>query len=167
MKYRIIKHGWRRKTIRNTDSRLSFSFVLGSWYGAGDDPGMGTVIREFDGLRVKVDDVVYMPSLDAPPEKPHPFVYFISIHNDSPVPVTIRGRKWVVHEDEGEITVVEGDGVVGQTPVIEPGGHFSYNSYHVVAKCARANGAFFGETATGEWIFTRIPEFHLAVPNWA
>ncbi len=128
---------------------------------------MAGVIRELEGLRVKVDDVVYMPSLDAPPEKPHPFVYFISIHNDSPLPVTIRGRKWVVKEDAGEITVVEGDGVVGQTPVIEPGGHFSYNSYHVIARGALASGAFFGETEEGEWIFARIPEFRLDVPNWA
>ncbi|MES2657819.1 MAG: ApaG domain [Verrucomicrobiota bacterium] len=128
---------------------------------------MAGEIREFEGLRVKVDDVIYMPSLDAPPEKPHPFVYFISIHNDSPVPVTVRGRKWVVHEDEGEITVVEGDGIVGQTPVIEPGGHFSYNSYHVVGRAAKVSGAFFGETGTGDWVFARIPEFRLEIPNWA
>jgi ApaG protein len=128
---------------------------------------MAGMIQEFAGLRVKVDDVVYMPSLDAPQDKPHPFVYFISIHNDSPVAVTVRGRKWVVREDDGEVTVVEGDGVVGQTPLIEPGGHFSYNSYHVVAGGASVEGAFFGETAAGEWIFTRIPAFRLEVPNWA
>lgn len=127
---------------------------------------MAGAIREFVELRVKVDDVVYMPSLDAPPDKPHPFVYFISIHNDSPVPVTIRGRKWVVRETNGEVVVVEGDGVVGQTPVIEPGGHFSYNSYHVVARAAVASGAFFGETAAGEWIYARIPEFRMDVPDW-
>ena len=127
---------------------------------------MAREIREFEGIRVHVDDVVYMPSLDAPPGKPYPFVYFISIHNDSPVAVTIRGRKWVVSEDGGEITVVEGDGVVGQSPVIEPGGHFSYNSYHVVARRARVSGAFFGETAAGEWIFARIPEFRLEAPDW-
>jgi ApaG protein len=128
---------------------------------------MTGVIREFEDLRVKVDDVIYMPSLDAPPDKPHPFVYFISIHNHSQVPVTIRGRKWVVHEDDGEIAVVEGDGVVGQTPVIEPGGHFSYNSYHVVSRGALVAGAFFGETAEGDWIFARIPEFRVEVPTWA
>jgi ApaG protein len=127
---------------------------------------MSAAIREFVELRVKVDDVVYMPSLDAPPEKPHPFVYFISIHNDSPVPVTIRGRKWVVRETNGEVVVVEGEGVVGQRPVIDPGGHISYNSYHVVARAAVASGAFFGETAAGEWIYTRIPEFRMDVPNW-
>lgn len=127
---------------------------------------MAGEIREFESLRVKVDDVVYMPSLDAPQDKPHPFVYFISIHNDSPMPVTIKGRKWVVKEDSGEIVVVEGDGVIGQTPTIQPGEHFSYNSYHVVSRNAEATGAFFGETAAGEWIFTRIPEFRLVVPEW-
>jgi len=127
---------------------------------------MAAALREFESLRVKVDDVVYMPSLDAPQDKPHPFVYFISIHNDSPEPVTIKGRKWVVKEDSGEVVVVEGDGVVGQTPTILPGEHFSYNSYHVVGRNAEAAGAFFGETASGEWIFTRIPEFRLVVPDW-
>ena len=133
----------------------------------GTIPLMAGIMREIEGLRVKVDDVIYMPSLDAPQEKPHPFVYFISIHNDSPEPVTIRGRKWVIHEDEGEITVVAGDGVVGQTPVIEPGGHFSYNSYHVVSRDARVAGAFFGQTESGDWVFSRIPEFRLEVPSWA
>lgn len=127
---------------------------------------MAGEIREYEGLRVSVDDVIYMPSLDAPPEKLHPFVYFISIHNDSSTPVTLRGRKWVVHEDGGEIAVVEGDGIVGQTPLIEPGGHFSYNSYHVVGSSAKVSGAFFGETGTGEWVFARIPEFRLEIPKW-
>jgi len=31
----------------------------------------------------------------------------------------------------GEITAVEGDGVVGQTPTIPPGDSFSYNSFHL------------------------------------
>ena len=124
-------------------------------------------IKEFEGLRVKIDDVIYMPSLDAPPDKPHPFVYFISIFNDSSIPVTIRGRKWVVVEEGGETTVVEGDGVVGQQPVIAAGEHFSYNSYHVVGRAADVSGAFFGETAAGDWVFARIPEFRLEIPGWA
>ncbi len=122
-------------------------------------------LTENPGLRVRVDEVIYMPSLDAPPDKPHPFVYFISIHNDSPVPVTIRARKWVVREESGETVVVEGEGVVGQKPEIEPGGHFSYNSYHVVAGRARAEGAFFGETAAGELFYALIPAFDLVLPE--
>ncbi len=123
-------------------------------------------MREMEGLKVVVDDVVYMPSLDAPPDKPHPFVYFISIHYGSEERVTFYGRKWVV-QDGGEVTVVEGDGVVGQTPTLEPGEHFSYNSYHVTMGDASAEGAFFGRTDDGSWVFVRIPEFQLKVPEWA
>lgn len=126
---------------------------------------MESEIVEYQGLRVNVDEVVYMPGLDSPGDKPHPFVYFITIHNDSPIPVTLKARKWVVREANGEHTVVEGDGIVGQTPVIEPGGNFSYNSYHVVAADAEVEGAFFGTTAAGERIFARIPGFKLKVPD--
>jgi ApaG protein len=126
---------------------------------------MMSAMREFDGLRVRVDDVVHMPGLDAPPDRPYPFVYFITIHNDSSVPVTIRARKWVVRERNGQVLVVEGDGVVGQQPCIEPGGHFSYNSYHVVATDAVATGAFFGEIGTGDWVYVCIPKFGLQVPK--
>jgi ApaG protein len=88
---------------------------------------------QLEGLSVRVDDVIYMPTLDAPDDKPHPFVYFITILNKSTERVRILGRKWVIREEGGEVTVVEGDGVVGQTPVLEPGEDFSYNSYHVTA----------------------------------
>lgn len=129
-------------------------------------PDMTPLLRKLEGLTVRVDDVIYMPSLDAPQERPHPFVYFISIKNESGEKVTIRGRKWIVREEDGEVIVVEGDGVVGQSPVIAPGENFSYNSYHVTRGDSVAEGAFFGETEDGEWVFARIPEFKLKVPGW-
>jgi ApaG protein len=123
--------------------------------------------QELEGLSVRVDDVIYMPSLDAPNEKPHPFVYFITVVNESIERVRILGRKWVVREENGEITVVEGDGVVGQTPVLDPGADFYYNSYHVTAMTAEVSGAFFGTTATGKKVRIRIPDFKLELPDWA
>jgi ApaG protein len=123
-------------------------------------------LRELEGLEVRIDDVVYMPSLEAPPDKPHPFVYFLSIVNGSDRTVAILGRKWVVRENGGPATVVEGEGVVGQKPVLEPGDDFSYNSYHVTAGDGVAKGAFFGRTDTGDAVFARIPEFRLEVPDW-
>ena len=145
------------------------SLALGRRESAGSMyPDMTPLLKKLDGLTVRVDDVIYMPSLDAPDERPHPFVYFISIRNESGEKVTIRGRKWIVREDDdGEVTVVEGDGVVGQTPVIGPGENFSYNSYHVTRGDSVAEGAFFGETENGEWVFAKIPEFKLTVPGWA
>lgn len=128
---------------------------------------MTSKVRQLEGLKVRVDDVIYMPSLDAPAERPHPFVYFISIRNDSFERVTIRGRKWIVREDDGDILVVEGDGVVGQSPVLNPGEEFSYNSYHVTRLGGLAEGAFFGQVQDGGWVSVRIPEFRLDVPAWA
>jgi ApaG protein len=122
---------------------------------------------QLDGLSVRIDDVIYMPTLDAPEDKPHPFVYFITILNDSTERVRILGRKWIIREGDGEITVVEGDGVVGQTPVLEPGHDFSYNSYHVTAGNAEVSGAFFGTTATGAKVRVRMPDFQLELPDWA
>ena len=100
---------------------------------------------QLEGLSVRVDDVIYMPTLDAPDDKPHPFVYFITILNESTERVRILGRKWVIREEGGEVTVVEGDGVVGQTPVLEPGEDFSYNSYHVTRPLMQVLAALFLE----------------------
>ena len=126
---------------------------------------MAAPFVELPGLNVHVDHVAYMPHLDAPQDKPHPFVYFISIHNHSDRTVTIRGRKWIVTEISGERVVVEGEGVVGKCPCIEPGDSFSYNSYHVVAGSGSAEGAFFGVCDDGTRVFTRIPPFELIPPE--
>ena len=100
--------------------------------------------EHIDGVRVVVDQVVYMPSLQSPANKPHPFVYYVTIYNDSDQVVQILGRKWVVTESDGECVVVEGSGVIGETPTLNPGDNFSYNSYHVVARSAEVSGAFYG-----------------------
>jgi ApaG protein len=123
-----------------------------------------SALTELAGLRATVDRVLHMPHLDAPPDRPHPYVYFITIHNGSIETVTIKGRKWVVTDAGGHTLVVEGDGVVGQTPRLEPGQHFSYNSYHVIGSDSVAEGAFFGTTEAGAGVFTRIPSFAMKVP---
>jgi len=116
-------------------------------------------------LRVTVDEVIYQPDVSTPPDRPHCFAYHISIHNDTDIPVTIKARKWVVTNDQGEITAVEGDGVVGEHPTIEPGEKFSYNSYHLLdTMSARAEGSYIGIDAKGRKVLTRIPQFEMTVP---
>jgi ApaG protein len=123
------------------------------------------VISELEGLRVSIDRVVHVPHLDAPPERPHPFVYFLTIHNESGIAVTIKGRKWVVTDASGDCVVVEGDGVVGKSPHLLPGETFSYNSYHTIGSDSTAEGAFFGLTEDAEPVYTRIPPFRLLLPS--
>lgn len=123
-------------------------------------------IPELPGLEVSVDDVMYMPSLTAPDDRPYPFVYFITIRNGSDLTVTLKARKWVVRRKNGEVFVVEGDGVVGQFPRLAPGGEFSYNSCHTVSGDSEAGGAYFVETDEGGRFCVRIPPFPLVLPRW-
>ena len=118
------------------------------------------------GLRVTVDRVVYQPQLETPADRPHCFVYFISIHNDTDSAVTIKGRKWVVTNERGEITAVEGTGVVGQHPTIDPGDKFSYHSFHLTdTHTSVAEGSYLGLDAARRKVLTRIPRFQMRVPG--
>ena len=121
---------------------------------------------EPSGLRVTVDQVRYEPEANTPPDRPHCFVYFISIHNDTDRPVTIKGRKWVVTSSRGDVTAVEGDGVVGEFPLIEPGEKYTYNSYHLLdSPSAEAEGSYIGIDGEGRKVLTRIPRFQMIVPS--
>jgi ApaG protein len=120
---------------------------------------------ELPGLRVTVDEIVHSTTMPAPAETPHSFIYFVTIHNGSDVAVTIKGRKWVVTNDRGEVIAVEGDGVVGQFPTIPPGGEFSYNSRHLLDKgTAVAEGSYIGLDEGGRAVLVRIPPFRMTVP---
>src|ERR1700736_6653135 len=123
------------------------------------------VFRELTDLRVTIDKIVYVPALEAPPDRPYPFVYFITIDNQSSETVTIRGRKWVITDQAGQKIVVEGDGVVGEFPRLRPGERFSYNSYYVIGLNSVAEGAFIGLTDEGVAFVVRIPQFKMDVPK--
>jgi ApaG protein len=128
--------------------------------------GSNIELMELPGLKVTVDRLLYQRLKTEQSEKPHSFIYFISIHNNSDVAVTIRGRKWVVTHDDGSVLVVEGDGVVGETPTIQPGGKFSYNSRHIIGTdSAVAEGAYLGVDGCGRRVMMRIPKFQMEVPG--
>jgi len=118
------------------------------------------------GVNVTVDRLEYQAGVLTPPDKPHCFAYYISITNEGVETVAIRGRKWVVTESTGEVVAVEGDGVVGEFPVLEPGQNFSYNSYHMIrAPRAVAQGSYLGVTEGGSPVVIGIPAFELLVPD--
>lgn len=119
-----------------------------------------------NGLRVSLDRLVHQPGVLTPPDRPHCFAYYITIHNDGEETITIRGRKWVVTEASGDVTAVEGDGVVGEQPTLNPGEHFSYNSFHTIhSNRAMATGSYLGITDEGVPVVVPIPVFELVVPE--
>lgn len=121
---------------------------------------------ELPGLIVQLDRLVhqYSPN-EFSKEKPHAFVYYLTIENQSEQTVTLLGRKWIVEYTNGMTEVIEGGGIVGQTPCLEPGGSFSYNSFHLTNISGKATGSFHGQTSSGQAIYTRIPGFSLNIPE--
>ncbi|MCB1078255.1 MAG: ApaG domain [Verrucomicrobiae bacterium] len=125
-----------------------------------------TRIPKLEGLKVRVDELLYMPALETPPERPHPFAYFISIENQSDREVTLVGRKWIVRQESGGTLVVEGSGVVGKTPRLAIGDTFSYNSYHAVGAHAEVSGGYLFQDDHGNVFAARVPDYHLEIPLW-
>ena len=93
------------------------------------------------------------------------FIYFISIANLSDRSVTLLGRKWVLANDDGTKTVVEGEKIVGECPLIPPGETFSYNSYHVTHLSTEAFGSFHGIDEFKNRVHIRMSPFRLDIPG--
>ncbi|HVW21177.1 MAG TPA: ApaG domain-containing protein [Opitutaceae bacterium] len=121
---------------------------------------------ELPGLTAHLDRLVYHNAGAAiPAEKRHVFVYFITLRNGSDRTVTLVGRKWVIENEDGTRLVVEGDKIVGETPRLEPGEQFSYNSCHLSACKARVWGSFHGADEEGTKVHVLLEPFDLVVPS--
>lgn len=141
---------------------------------AGGIPSLLELVKEgpvadsirLAGLTARLDRLCYhYGGISLPADKPHAFVYHITIRNGSDHTVRLLGRKWVIQHADGTRLVVEGDGIVGETPRLGPGEHFSYNSYHVTGTDGCANGSFHGVDETGRKVHVILPEFEMTVPR--
>jgi ApaG protein len=118
------------------------------------------------GLTARLDKLCYHHGgCSLPEDKPHAFVYFITILNGSDHTVTLLGRKWVIEHADGNRLVIEGDKIVGETPRLAPGEQFSYNSYHVTGEDAVAHGGFHGVDETGRRVHVMLPPFGMHIPR--
>lgn len=81
-----------------------------------------------DGITVTVVPQWFPPER-APDPRRYCFAYRVVIYNETPYPVFLRSRRWRIVDAEGHESVVEGDGVIGEQPRIEPGHVFSYTSW--------------------------------------
>ncbi len=118
------------------------------------------------GLTARLDKLVYHHGGKClPADKPHAFVYFITIRNGSDRTVTLLGRKWVITHADGTRMIIEGDRIVGETPRLSPGEEFSYNSYHVTDRDAVAHGCFHGVDEAGARIHVQLAPFELNIPD--
>ncbi len=109
----------------------------------------------------------YLEDQSKPDEGRFVWAYRISIENRGKRPVQLMRRTWHITDARGRTQRVEGAGVIGQQPTLEPGEAFEYTSgtpldtpsgfmvgaYHMVA------------TDTGESFDVAIPAFSLDSPH--
>lgn len=90
------------------------------------------------------------------------FGYFIRIENQGSNEVQLLRRHWYIRDANGRLQEVEGAGVLGQQPVIPPGGVHEYNSFCVLETFTGSmEGTYLMEHANGERFRITIPRFDL------
>ena len=95
------------------------------------------------------------------------WAYQVRISNLGRVSVQLLRRTWRITDAHGRMQVVQGDGVVGEQPVLEPGETFEYTSG---TPLETNSGIMIGvyhmiEIASGEAIDVAIPAFSLDSPG--
>lgn len=98
----------------------------------------------------------------------HRFVwaYQVTIENKGQITVQLKRRRWRITDSMGREQVVEGDGVVGEQPVLKPGESFEYTSgTPLPTPSGIMVGSYFMETETGETWDVAIPAFSLDSPH--
>ena len=118
-----------------------------------------------DGVKISVA-VEYQPYYSNPVQSHYVFTYNITIENCSEFTVHLLRRHWHIFDSNGEVRQVEGEGVVGQQPVLEPGESHQYISgCNLKTTIGKMTGAYLMERIIdGKKFKVKIPEFTMVVP---
>jgi ApaG protein len=117
------------------------------------------------GVRVSVE-TEYQPAYSSPSQYHFVFTYRITIENQGENTVQLLRRRWYISDAGYQTREVEGEGVVGQQPVLEPG-----QSHQYVSGCNLKSGIgkMFGtylmeRLVDGTRFQVAIPEFVMVAP---
>lgn len=117
------------------------------------------------GIKISVV-TIYQEEYSNPDKEHYMFAYQINIENMTNYSIQLMRRQWFIFDSNGTRREVEGEGVVGLQPIIEPG-----ESYGYVSGCNLSSdiGTMSGNYqmyrhADGMHFLVDIPEFELIVP---
>lgn len=124
---------------------------------------MNTLIT--DGIEVSVE-AFYQRDYSRPEKKRFVFSYRVRIFNFRDDTVQLLRRKWHIFDSAGFIREVEGEGVIGEQPVIPPEGSHEYESWcPITTPIGKMDGSFLMVSQeTNEKFSALIPEFRLIAP---
>jgi ApaG protein len=114
------------------------------------------------GIQVSVE-TTYQPDFSNPQQHHYVFTYKVRIENKSSHTVQLLRRRWEIYDATESRKIVEGDGVVGQQPILEPGEFHTYVSgCNLKSGIGKMRGSFTLEKLMdGKLLEIVIPEFQL------
>lgn len=116
------------------------------------------------GVVVRVS-VSYLPEQSEPRRGRWFWAYHIRIENEGPVAVQLLTRHWIITDGRGLRHTVEGEGVVGEQPMIAPGGSFDYVSgCPLSTPTGSMQGSYHMIDEGGDAFDVTIPRFALVAP---
>jgi ApaG protein len=122
----------------------------------------GTTTR---GIRVEVRSE-FVPERSSVKDQSYWFQYHVRISNVGAHTAQLISREWIITNANGEVERVKGPGVVGEQPVLAPGGSFEYTSFCPLnTPVGSMQGSYQMVTTDGERFDAVIAPFTLAVPN--
>jgi len=94
------------------------------------------------------------------------FGYEVTIENQSKLAVQLDSRFWEIHDALNHLEIVEGEGVIGQQPVIYPGSQHTYSSGCLLVSPFGAMQGHYNMIGLdqGKEFQVQIPKFELAAP---
>jgi ApaG protein len=114
------------------------------------------------GIQVSVE-TTYQPDFSNPQQHHYVFTYKVRIDNKSNHTVQLLRRRWEIFDAAESRKIVEGEGVVGQQPILEPGESHTYVSgCNLKSGIGKMRGSFtFEKLRDGQLWEVVIPEFQL------
>jgi ApaG protein len=117
-----------------------------------------------NGIRVQVR-TQFLPQRSTPEAERFVFAYTITISNVGPQAAQLISRHWVITDSDGTVEEVEGAGVVGAQPLLEPGDQYEYTSFcPLKTNVGTMHGSYTMVTPDGGSFEARIAPFTLAAP---
>ena len=117
------------------------------------------------GIRIQVE-TSYVEERSEPQAGYYFFAYRVKVSNEGQVTAQLLSREWVITDSDGNVERVEGPGVVGKQPILEPGESFEYTSFCPLrTSFGSMEGSYLMKTNTGETFEAAIDPFTLAVPG--
>ena len=108
----------------------------------------------------------YLDDQSDPADGRFVFAYTIRIGNAGEVAAQLVSRRWVITDANGKVERVEGDGVVGEQPWLQPGEGFEYTSGAMLeTELGTMEGSYMMVTEDGTRLYVPIPVFTLTVPR--